>query len=154
MADEERPYTRTPIITIELQLCPPPPEDAEPYWWGSHRLTFRRHGQPVWEAHIPEADWSKGRTAYVRMEHGYGWVLVLTLMHDDAKKILDGLALPYYAGAPMAADDKGHGHASTWSFWGHDDTDPCAPDERTNTQRRTSEALSSLGSEPERTGAE
>lgn len=121
----EPTYPRSPIIKIELQLRPTVPDDAEPYWWGNHRLTFRKHGRPVWEADIPEAAWSTGRCAYVRHEPGFGWVLVLTLMHDKAREVLGRLALPDHAGSPDAPREKrpGYGHASSWSFWSHDDVE-------------------------------
>lgn len=121
-------YDRTPVITIELQLRPYVPDEAEPYWYLDHVLVFRVHGRPVWEARIPEAERSTGRTAYVKRVHGSGWVLVLTLMHDKAKELLDHLALSHFAGAWDATTDKGHGHASRWSYWGHDESDPALSD--------------------------
>ena len=117
---EGMPVRRSPIVTVELPFDPPVPEEAEPYWWGNHHLTFRVDGVPVWESQIPEAAWSKGRSAHVKKVDGFGWVLVLTQMHDDARDSLSKLFLPDHAGEPSACDNKGFGHASAWSYWGEE----------------------------------
>jgi hypothetical protein len=95
-------HRRSPIVTVELQLWPPPPKTATPYWWGIDTLTFYRRGMDgdvhgkVWERnfegiHNPfGAAEREHRSASVRLDKAYGWILVLKVSHGSARRILEG----------------------------------------------------------------
>jgi hypothetical protein len=98
-ADANTPviYDRTPIITVELQLRPSPPENARPYWWGVHMLDFfDADDRLIWRQRVDEAAYSS-HAARVRGCAG-GWVLVLTFTHDRAKHALRSMLLPDFIG--------------------------------------------------------
>jgi hypothetical protein len=103
---------RSPMVTIELQLRPSPPADARPYWWGYGMLSFyqlvpvehpphvaehRGHETrplKVWEADLHELTARSTWSAKVEHRDGFGWVLVLRLLHDKARAALAALNLP------------------------------------------------------------
>lgn len=94
-------HDRTPMVTIELQLRPSPPDDARPHWWGNGMLWFydgpaRAEGRivKVWEQDLGELTGQASRPAKVERRDGFGWVLVLALTHDRARDALAALHLP------------------------------------------------------------
>lgn len=76
---------RTPMVTVEIQLRPPVPLEAAPWWHGYHQLTFRESGRVVWEGTV---DCAELAPAHVEPRPGFGWVLVLNFTHDQARAIL------------------------------------------------------------------
>lgn len=104
MADQL--YPRAPMVTFEVPLHPPVPDTARPYWWGCGTLTFRdERNRVVWEGTFDHPE------GYCRVEHrpGFGWIIVLTVRHDQARKVM--------AAAGIA--DKVDGQpVSRWSYWG------------------------------------
>jgi hypothetical protein len=90
---------RAPIITVELQISPPPPLDAEPYWCYNHTLLFYRDGAEVWRRDFPEVENCR-TSARVRLDGSFGWVLVLSFTHDEAMPALEALGLHIEPGVP------------------------------------------------------
>jgi len=109
---DEFVHDRAPMVTIELQLRPSPPVEARPYWWGYGMLSFyidvpREHPPhvaeyrgnetrplKVWEADLHELTERSSWSAKVELRDDFGWVLVLTLCHDQARQALADLRLP------------------------------------------------------------
>jgi len=92
---------RTPIVTVELQLRPQPPNGSTPWFWGGGMLDFhsprRKRGETVkvvWRAELPKT--VQMRSARVQHVKNFGWVLVLRFTHGDAEALLAGLSLPRY----------------------------------------------------------
>lgn len=92
---------RTPVVTVELQLRPQPPKGATPWFWGGGMLDFhgprRKRGETVevvWRAQLPSF-WSM-RSARVEYSKDFGWVLVVRLAHEEAKRLLAGVRWPDY----------------------------------------------------------
>ena len=83
-------YPRTPVVTIELQLWPQPPKGSEPWFWGGGMLDFHRcrgsEIETVWRAELPS--FLTMRSARVKQAKGYGWVLEVRLVHEEAKSLL------------------------------------------------------------------
>ena len=87
---------RTPLVTIELQLWPQPPEGTEPYWFGNSDLAFRHRYDPthVWEQNFADLTGLSSESARVECKPPFGWVLVLTLTHDKARRLLTAGGIP------------------------------------------------------------
>jgi hypothetical protein len=83
---------RTPIVTVELQLWPPPPPTASPWWWGHHMLSFYdEERKEVWRRQFVHEAGKLDLPMSVRRTHASGWVLVLELTHDRARRALHAL---------------------------------------------------------------
>ncbi|MES1975863.1 MAG: hypothetical protein V4472_25675 [Pseudomonadota bacterium] len=95
---------RTPIITVELQLRPSPPEDARPYWWGLGHLDFwdADHRERVWRGQAAPWNLIGSGPARVEVRPGFGWVVVVTFSHDKAKRILGREGMPAFIEASDA----------------------------------------------------
>lgn len=121
----------TPVITIELQLWPPPPRNAKPHWWGLHDLTFyetdasgrlvpRGDGsnmfKEAWHRRIPEAAISSP-LASVRLDANRGWLLRLHLTHNAARRVLDAIGLR----DPAGQDDDAQWRLMPWACSHRDD---------------------------------
>lgn len=99
-------YDRTPIVKIELQLRPSPPDDAKPYWYGYGSLCFYdgpayAEGRvvKVWDSDLHELTERSSWSAKVERREGSGWVLVLRLAHTKAREALAALHLPDFVAA-------------------------------------------------------
>lgn len=90
-------HDRSPLLRIELQLRPHPPKDATPLFHGLSDLTFRdADGNVVWDQRLPELTHRSSWSARVELADDDTWVLVLTLLHDKAKRALDAMGLPHF----------------------------------------------------------
>lgn len=90
-------HRRTPVVTIELQLWPQPPDGTLPYFWGNSDLAFRYPGPPwehAWEQNLADVTGLSSESARVECKPPFGWVLILTLTHDKARRLLDASFIP------------------------------------------------------------
>ena len=88
---------RTPIVRIEIQPSPPVPIDAMPYWWGYNMLKFYPPGKPlekIWEREIVELRQFEKASARCEKNERFGWIIVIEISHDEARKALGLLGFP------------------------------------------------------------
>lgn len=88
---------RTPIVRIEIQPSPPVPLDAVPYWWGYNMLKFYPPGKPlekIWEREIVELRQFEKATARCEKDARFGWLIVIEISHDEARKALGLIGFP------------------------------------------------------------
>jgi hypothetical protein len=88
------------VVTVELQLRPPPPKDSHPWFWGAGMLDFLRDSEVVWRAELPLS--ARDRSAQVEHRGEFGWVLVLRFTHEGAERLLAGLDLPRHVEGELA----------------------------------------------------
>lgn len=92
----ETPPARTPMVRIEIQPSPPVPDRAVPLWWGYSRLMFHEPGDPgkrIWERDIVEARQYENATFRCEKRDGFGWVILIEITHDGARKALEKLGI-------------------------------------------------------------
>lgn len=95
---------RSPIVTIELQVWPQPPDEPhlEPYWFGASTLAFRKRFAPwehVWEQQFIDLPGIK-KVVY---KPNFGWVIVIELMHDPARRLLGRAGVPADIERPLCS---------------------------------------------------
>jgi hypothetical protein len=111
-------HKRSPSITLELPIWPPPPVNARPYWCYIHTLIFFDESEggwrEVWRRDFTELTRLEDRFGDLRVrvrkdERGFGWLLVVEVWHDVARNVLRelGLSEPRVAPAPIGADVDG-----------------------------------------------
>lgn len=81
-------HRRSPIVKIEVQLWPPPPLDARPYWCYIDTLIFYdKKNREAWRQRIPSPFKSEVARRVVKHDT-FGWVLHYELTHKEARGVL------------------------------------------------------------------
>jgi hypothetical protein len=83
-------HRKTPIVRIERQLWPQPPDDVYPYWCYINTLMFKdkETHKTVWQQDIPEGEFDSKWQCRVKYEDGFGWILIAIATHEKAKDMI------------------------------------------------------------------